>query len=153
MRYKRPGRRVGAGIRPSKWETALITETASKFAARLSDGALGALVGVQAALATRRRPSAARLSRPALVGLGFVLVATQPAQAQIIETGGSEMFTWVSTIDVNIVPLAITAGVLVSMVTAAFNRMAGAAVFIGTVAGAFMYGARDELIAAAGGAG
>ncbi len=87
-------------------------------------------------------------------GLALVLVlawTAMPAHAQVIANLGAELLSWQAVFDTNFVPIAVTAGLLLALVAAMFSRIAGVVVFVFTVAGAAAYGARDAIIALAGG--
>ncbi|NYZ16938.1 hypothetical protein HL658_30715 [Azospirillum sp. RWY-5-1] len=90
--------------------------------------------------------SVRRALAPALVLAGAAL----PARAQVIAELGAELFSWQAVFDVNFVPIAVTAGLLLALIAAMFSRMAGVVVFVFTVAGAAAYGMRDGIIALAG---
>ncbi|AWK85995.1 hypothetical protein [Azospirillum thermophilum] len=86
------------------------------------------------------------------LALALVLAwAARPAHAQVIANLGAELLSWQAVFDANFMPIAVTAGLLLALVAAMFSRIAGVVVFVFTVAGAAAYGARDAIIALAGG--
>ena len=98
----------------------------------------------------RRWHGEARTIWAVLLGLWLVHLAS-PAQAQVIQAIGTEFLSWETVFDTDFVPIAVTAGLLLALIAAMFNRMAGVAVFVFTVAGALAYGLRDSIVALAGG--
>ncbi|HEY0834320.1 MAG TPA: hypothetical protein VGE72_10475 [Azospirillum sp.] len=95
-----------------------------------------------------------RASGNARRGLALALVlawTARTAHAQVIANLGAELLSWQAVFDANFVPIAVTAGLLLALVAAMFSRIAGVVVFVFTVAGAAAYGARDAIIALAGG--
>lgn len=84
------------------------------------------------------------------IACAVVLLAARPAAAQVIAMLGTEIASWASVFDVSFVPVAIMAGLIGALLIAAFSRLAGVVVFVFVVIGAFAYGTRDYLYAAAG---
>ncbi len=90
-------------------------------------------------------------TRRALALTLAIAAVSGPARAQVIANLGAELLSWQAVFDTNFVPIAVTAGLLLALVAAMFSRIAGVVVFVFTVAGAAAYGARDAIIALAGG--
>ncbi|HET8727758.1 MAG TPA: hypothetical protein VFO41_09630 [Alphaproteobacteria bacterium] len=89
--------------------------------------------------------------RGAMAAAILVWSVPRPAAAQVISEIGAEFTSWQTVFDADFVPIAITAGLLLALIAAMFSRVAGVVVFVFTVAGAAAYGARDGIVALAGG--